>query len=129
MIITAFFIKSPFVPFKFENLKIWNKALDLTVEINEMTRLFPKYELYSLSNQIRRASDSVVLNIAEGCTGQSNPEFAKFLGYALRSAIEVVSCLFIAKRKNYIDDSSFRKLYTEYEDLTKMITRFKASLA
>lgn len=94
-----------------------------------MTRLFPKYELYSLSNQIRRASDSVVLNIAEGCTGQSNPEFAKFLGYALRSAIEVVSCLFIAKRKNYIDDKAFTQLYAEYEDLTKMITKFKASLA
>ncbi len=67
-----------------------------------MTRSFPKYELYSLSNQIRRASDSVVLNIAEGCTGQSNPEFSKFLGYALRSAIEVVSCLFIAKRKTIL---------------------------
>lgn len=114
--------------FKFENLNVWNKALDLSIRVNDMAKTFPSIELYNLSNQIRRASDSVVLNIAEGCTGQSNPELSRFLGYALRSAIEVVSCLFIAKRKLYIDQAVFQKLYSEYEDLTKMITRFRESL-
>jgi four helix bundle protein len=114
--------------FKFENLRIWNKALDLTIEVDELTKLFPKFELYSLSSQMRRASDSVVLNIAEGCTGQSNREFARFLGYALRSAIEVVSCLFIAKRKIYIEEETFRKFYWEYEELTKMITTLRRGL-
>lgn len=114
--------------FKFENLRIWNQALDLTIEMNELTKLFPGFELYSLSNQIRRASDSVVLNIAEGCTGQSNREFGRFLGYALRSAVEVVSCIFIAKRKAYIEEETFRKFYSEYEELIKMITTLRKSL-
>lgn len=107
------------MPFKFENLKIWNRALDLSVEISGLARDFPGFELYSLSNQIRKAADSVVLNIAEGCTGQTNPEFKKFLGYSMRSAIEVVSCLFIARRKDYINEEIFRKFYMEYKNSQK----------
>lgn len=116
------------MPFKFENLKVWNKSLDLTIEINEVAKLFPPFELYNLASQIRRAADSVVLNIAEGCTGQSNPEFNRFLGYSMRSAIEVVSCLFIAKRKNYIDNENFNKYYHEYQELCKMIHGLKTNL-
>jgi four helix bundle protein len=114
--------------FKFENLKVWHRALDLTIEIQELVKLFPSFELYSLCNQIRRAADSVVLNIAEGSTGQSNKEFKKFLRYSLRSAVEVVSCLFIAKRKNYIDDLKFNEFYLKYEILCKMITTLRDSL-
>lgn len=115
--------------FKFENLKVWQKSLSLTIEISDVcTSSFPDFEKYSLSNQIRKAADSVVLNIAEGCTGQSNAEFARFLGYALRSAIEVVSCLFIAKDKKYLSEELFKKYYDEYETLCKMITKLRDAL-
>lgn len=114
--------------FKFENLQIWQRSLELSIEIHELASMFPSFELYNLSNQIRRAADSVVLNIAEGCTGQSNAEFNKFLGYALRSAIEVVSCLFIAKRKKYIDEIDFIKHYSYYEMLCKMISKLRGAL-
>ncbi len=114
--------------FKFENLKVWHKALDLTVEIGELAKLFPSFELYNLCSQIRRAADSVVLNIAEGCTGQTNPEYKRFLGFSLRSAVEVVSCLFIAKKKKYIDDNKFNEFYLKYELLCKMITNLRSSL-
>lgn len=114
--------------FKFESLNIWQKALDLSVQTDEFTKAFPKYEVFNLCNQIRKAADSVVLNIAEGCTGQSNPEFKRFLNYSIRSAIEVVSCLFIAKRKQYIAEDIFLKYYHEYEVLIKMITSFRDKL-
>jgi four helix bundle protein len=115
--------------FKFENLQIWQKALDLPEEVNMLTGSnFPKDELYVLTSQIKRAADSVVLNIAEGCTGQSNAVFNNFLGYALRSGIEVVACLFIEKRRNLINEQEFRKLYNEYEGLTKMITSSRNTL-
>jgi len=114
--------------FKFESLHIWKKALDLSVEMDPYVKEFPKHELFNLSSQIRRAADSVILNIAEGCTGQTNPEFKRFLNYSIRSAIEVVSCLFIAKRKGYITDEIFLKYYTEYETLIKMITSFRDKL-
>ena len=114
--------------FKFENLIVWQKALDLTVEIDLLTKAFPKDELFILTSQIKRAADSVVLNIAEGCTGQTDATFKQFLGYSLRPAIEVVSCLFVAQRRNFINNLSFQKLYAEYEALCKMITSLKNNL-
>ena len=87
--------------FKFEQLRVWQKSLELTSLVNNTTKYFPKDELFVLTSQIKRAADSVNLNIAEGSTGQSNKEFVKFLRYALRSNIEVVSCIFYCQRKRY----------------------------
>lgn len=114
--------------FKFENLQVWQKALDLTLEINNLTRSFPKEELYVLTSQIKRAADSVVLNIAEGCTGQSNAVFKVFLNYSIRSGIEVVSCLFVGKKREIVNEGDFVKLYNEYPVLIKMITSLRNSL-
>ena len=86
-------------------------ALDLSYDIHELTRSFPREEIFILTSQIKRAADSVALNIAEGSTGQSNPEQRKFLGYAQRSAIEVVSCLYIAKKRNLIPEKQFNFHY------------------
>jgi len=61
--------------FKFEKLIIWQKAMDFGELINDSARKFPKDEVYNLSSQIRRAADSIALNISEGSTGQTNPEF------------------------------------------------------
>jgi len=94
--------------FRFEDLKVWHKAVDLSNEIDSLSRKFPKTELYNLCSQIKRAADSVVLNIAEGSTGQSIPEFKRFLDIALRSAIEVVACLFLAIKRNYIKETEFK---------------------
>lgn len=114
--------------FKFESLQVWQKALDLTVDISKLTRPFPKDELYFLTSQIKRASDSVVLNIAEGCTGQSNAVFKVFLNYSIRSGIEVVSCLFIGKRRDIINEADFQRFYDEYQALIKMITALRNTL-
>ena len=114
--------------FKFECLQVWQRALDLTNDIDQLTKKFPKEELYVLSSQIKRAADSVVLNIAEGCTGQTNPVFKTFLVYALLSCIEVVSCLFIGRKRKIVEEDDFHKLYEEYQVLTKMITALRNSL-
>jgi four helix bundle protein len=114
--------------FRFEDLQVWHKALDLGEQISDLTKQFPKDEVYVLTSQMKRAADSVVLNIAEGSTGQSKAVFKVFLGYALRSAIEVVSSLFVAKRRKYIKDPEFKILYDEYETLVKMITALRNSI-
>jgi four helix bundle protein len=114
--------------FRFEDLKVWHKAVDLANEIDILSRKFPKTEMYNLSSQIKRAADSVVLNIAEGSTGQSIPEFKRFLDIALRSAVEVVACLFLAIKRNYITETEFKKFYDEYEMLCKMITKLRDSM-
>jgi four helix bundle protein len=115
--------------FKFEKLIAWQEAMDFNEAIYLLVKEhFPKEELFILSSQIKRAADSIPLNVAEGCTGQSNPEFKRFLGYAIRSAIEVVSCLYIAKRRQFISNEKFSCLYAEAETLIKVITGLRNSL-
>jgi four helix bundle protein len=107
--------------FKFEKLKIWNIALDLSGEISDLIKYFTKDELFILTSQIKRAADSVVLNIAEGSTLLSNTEFKRFLIIANRSAIEVISCLYLAKQRKFIDNKLFDEKYNKYENLIIMI--------
>ena len=114
--------------FKFENLKVWQRAIDLSGEIYQLTESFPKKEMYVLTSQIQRASDSIALNIAEGSTGQTNPEFKRFLGFALRSAIEVVSCLYLAKKRGLIDQDRFDYFYQFLTELVKSIQALRNSI-
>ena len=86
--------------FRFEDLKVWHMAADLSNEIDLVAKTFPVEERFSLATQMKKAADSVVLNIAEGSTGQTIPEFKRFLDIALRSAIEVVACLYLANKRN-----------------------------
>lgn len=116
------------MPFKFEGLKIWQDALKLSNEMDILAQSFPDRERFSLCSQIKRAADSDVLNIAEGSTGQSGPEFKRFIGMALRSAIEVVSCHYMARDRKYITQDNFTIYYEQYELLCKMITAFRNTL-
>ncbi|WP_379093782.1 four helix bundle protein [Pedobacter sp. UC225_65] len=110
------------MPFKFENLRVWQKSIDLADQVDKLTKTFPKEEIYVLTSQMKRAADSISLNIAEGSTGQSNPEFKRFLNYALRSDIEVVNCLHLASRRGYISKEIFDKYYSNCEEILAMIS-------
>jgi four helix bundle protein len=114
--------------FKFDKLLIWQKALDLSDAVHQLSKTFPKDEMYILTSQIKRTADSVSLNIAEGSTGQSNPEFNRFLGMALRSDIEVVGCIYLARRRGYIKEDDFEKLYNLCEELLVMINALRKTL-
>ncbi|MFC7358546.1 four helix bundle protein [Jejudonia soesokkakensis] len=107
---------------------IWQKAMDLGEATNLLAETFPKKEIYNLSSQIRRAGDSIALNISEGSILQSDPEFRKFLGYAIRSTAEVVTCLHKAKRRNYFNESTFELHYTNCFDLINMSIAFRNRL-
>ncbi len=62
----------------FRQLKVWEQSHKLTLRIYELTKIFPREELFALTNQIRRASSSVPANIAEGCGRGGNKEYAYF---------------------------------------------------
>ncbi len=64
------------MPFKFEKLIVWQKATHLSDYVNQLTKTFPKDELFLLTVQIKRAVNSVILNISEGSTRQTNAEFS-----------------------------------------------------
>ena len=114
--------------FKFERLLVWQKALDLSDVVHQLTKTFPKDEMYVFTSQIKRAADSVSLNIAEGSTRQTNPEFSRLLSYALRSDIEVVGCIFIAQRRGYIQQQEFEKIYRLCEEILVMINGLRNTL-
>jgi four helix bundle protein len=114
--------------FKFEKLTVWQNAIELSGQVHELTQAFPKKEMFVLTSQLQRASDSIALNIAEGSTGQTNPEFKRFLGYSLRSAIEVVSCLHLAKRRKLIDQTQFDHFYDFLTELIKSIQALRNSI-
>ena len=102
-------------------------AINLSAEVNVLIKSFPVEERFVLSSQIQRAADSVALNIAEGSTGQSNAEFKKFLGYSIRSAIEVVSCLYLGRKRSIINEEQFSRLYASYESLIIKIQSLRKS--
>lgn len=114
--------------FKFEKLKVWQRAVELSNNIDELTKKFPKEEVYILTSQMKRATDSISLNIAEGSTGQSNKEFNRFLGFSLRSAIEVVTCLYLAKGRSLINKEEFNRFYDELTEIIKMIQALRNTL-
>jgi four helix bundle protein len=116
------------MPFKFEKLNVWQSSLDISEKIHLLTKVFPKDELFILTQQIKRAADSIGLNIAEGATGQSNSEFKKFLGYAIRSSAEVVACLYLATRRKYIEELQFQQHYEFLDSLTKSIQALRNSI-
>ena len=114
--------------FKFEKLEIWQLAIDMSDDIDKLTKAFPKDELFILTSQMKRAADSISLNIAEGSTGQTNPEQSRFVGYAQRSALEVVNCLFLGIRRGFITNEQFNTLYERSAKLISKIQAFKNSL-
>lgn len=114
--------------FKFEKLRVWHISMDFGERIFQISLTFPDHEKFNLTSQIRRASDSIALNIAEGSTGQSNAEFRKFLGYSIRSLAEVVTCLYKLKLRKYINEDDFEKLYDDAFQLMNQIVALRNSL-
>jgi len=96
--------------------------------INTLSKNFPKKETYNLTSQICRATDSIALNISEGSIGQSNAEFKKFIGYAIRSLAEVVTCLHKAKWRKYISEKEFNKYYNDSFNLMNMMIAFRQNI-
>lgn len=116
------------MPFKFEKLLVWQKSVDLSGVVSDVVKYFPKDEMFVLASQVKRAADSVSLNIAEGSTGQSNAEFKRFLGIAIRSNIEVVGCIYLAQRRQIISQVDFDRIYKMCEELLVMLNALKNSL-
>jgi len=116
--------------FKFEQLDVWKMSLDYSDSIYELAEKLPENERFNLRSQITRAATSISLNIAEGSTGQSNPEQSRFLGMAIRSLIETVACQRLITRRKYINDKLFLdKLDLKAQELVKRLHAFRRSLS
>jgi four helix bundle protein len=102
-------------------LQVYKKALLYTKNVREITKRFPKDELFGLISQFKRAADSIVLNIAEGAGNSSNKEFIRFLDYSIRSAFECKGCLDIALGNMFIVETVYHKIFQETDELIAML--------
>lgn len=109
---------------RFEDIEAWKKARNLTNDIYGVTSKGDFARDFGLRDQIRRASVSVMLNIAEGFGRKTNKEFARFLIQAHGSVSEVQSALYVALDQNYITEQEFHQFYNSYESVSKMLTKF-----
>lgn len=105
----------------YKDLKVWVKSHEITLKIYSLTKGFPKEEVYSLTNQVRRCSSSIPANIAEGCGKNTKNDFGRFLNIALGSANETEYFLLLAKDLGYLK-------IEDHQLLEKNINEIKAML-
>ena len=116
--------------FKFEQREVWNLALEYIDLVYEIAEELPRSEEYNLKSQLKRAATSVALNIAEGSTGQTDAEQARFLGMALRSLIETVACQHLINRREYLSDKEpLRTAYVQANTLAAKIQSMRNAIS
>lgn len=112
----------------YKELKVWQKAMDLTVEVYKLVKLLPKEETYALSDQMRRAVVSIPSNIAEGQGRNSDKEFIQFLSIARGSLWELETQIEICLRIGHIDQSLATDTNNLIAEISKMLNALSNSL-
>jgi four helix bundle protein len=112
----------------FKDLIVWQKAMDLVAEVYRVTENFPKREVYSLTDQIRRAAVSVPSNIAEGQAHFSKAEFLHFLRHSSGSLAELESQILLAERLHYTDHAQTEAVIKQIVEVGKLLNGLINSL-
>ena len=105
----------------YKDLKVWNKAMDLTTMVYDALKTFPPKEEYGLSSQMRRSSVSIPSNIAEGYGRNSTLDYCRFLQIALGSVYELETQVELARRLDYVDNDTANKLATQLTEVGRML--------
>ena len=106
----------------YRDLKVWEKAHELTLQLYLTTKAFPKDELYGLTSQIRRCCISIEANLAEGCGRRSDAELGRFLRIAMGSASELDCHLLLTKDLRYMNADNYKKLHQDLSEVRRMLT-------
>ena len=114
--------------YKFQKLAVYQLALDYADAVYELSRQLPSGEKYNLCDQMERAATSIVLNIAEGSTGQSDAEQNRFLGLALRSYLETVACFDLIERRSYLNGENLGLIREQGHALFIKLTAFRRAI-
>jgi len=110
---------------RYKELKVWQKAIDLAVEVYKITEKLPKDERFGLISQINRCVVSIPSNIAEGAGRNTKKDFDNFLGISLGSSFELDTQLVISNRLGYVSPVDFEKIESELEHIQNMIAKLK----
>ena len=112
----------------YKDLIAWRKAMELVTEVYRVTRVFPRDELYGLTNQLRRAAVSVPSNIAEGQAHFPRKEFHHFLSHARGSLVEIETQLTIAQNLSYLNPEQTQPLLDKAAELGRVLNGLIASI-
>jgi four helix bundle protein len=113
----------------FQDLVVWQRAVEMTVKIYELTRTFPSEEIYGLTSQLRRAAVSVASNIAEGRGRLTDGEFRQFLGLAQGSNYEVQTQLLVAKQLRFGEQERLLEAELLSLEVAKMLSSLISAVA
>ncbi|MBN1414153.1 MAG: four helix bundle protein [Bacteroidales bacterium] len=111
-----------------KNLKGWQKSISFVTAIYELTKTFPKDEIYGITSQLRRAAIFIPSNIAEGSARKNTKEFIQFLYVSLGSAAELETQLIISMNLGYIDNQKSIAFQKDLEEILRMISGLIKSL-
>ena len=111
-----------------KDLLVWQKSIAFVTAIYNLTKSFPKEELYCIVSQIRRAAVSIPSNMAEGCARRNTREYIQFLYVSLGSAAELETQLIISSNLGYINENDNQNILKNLEEIIRMITGLIKSL-
>ncbi len=114
--------------FRFREFRVYKDARTVAMEIKKVVKKFPAEEQFALTSQIRRALDSIILNIAEGADRSTDKDFALFLNRSLTSLNEVVACFDIALDNGYVSQVELEVYIEKLADLGNQLTAFRKTL-
>ena len=112
----------------YKELIVWQKSMDLTIMVYKAVKQLPKEEIFSLSDQIRRAAISIPSNIAEGTGRFSCKEKLRFNEIAMGSLAELMCQLIIAQRAGYIDDETLSEFKSKSQRIGKMLSGYRRAM-
>ncbi len=115
--------------YKFQRLEVYELDLEYVDAVYRLTKQLPDSERFNLRSQLERAATSIVLNIAEGSTSQSDAEQARFLGLAVRSLLETVACWDLVARRSYIFSNELTDIREQGHKLFVKLQAFRKTLA
>ncbi len=113
--------------FNFEKLEVWQKSVLFAGLVYRLTKPFPTDERFGLTNQIRRAANSISSNIAEG-SARPPADFARFIGYATGSVYEVVTQATVARNECFLTAENYAQLYRDAGEISRMLSGLRNSL-
>jgi four helix bundle protein len=113
---------------RFKELKVWQRSVDLAVEVYKATQNFPVEERYSITSQIRRSAVSVPSNVAEGAGRNTNNDFHHFLSISNGSSNELETQLIIANRLNILNASNLEQLSKQINEIQNMLAGLQHTL-
>jgi four helix bundle protein len=101
---------------------VWEKAHRLTLDVYEVSKVFPRDEMFGLTSQMRRSSALIGMNIAEGCCRKGDAEMGRFLQIAMGSASELEYQFLLAQDLEYLRNPDYERLISQVEEVKKMLS-------